>query len=147
MAPEETSTPEPAEPSPGSGSPAELADGVTAAVEWISSDVAIVTVTGEVDMLTAPRLQRDLDAALDKHPAMLVVDLTDVSFLGSAGLAALIALEQRSGESCRLHLVAPSAATRRPIQVTGLETTLAVFSTRDAALTDHRYQQRRLRYQ
>src|SRR3954451_6271827 len=53
-------------------------------------DATVVHVVGEIDTLTAPVLR----AQLDEHiPAvsLLVLDLSDVTFLGSAGLAVLVA--------------------------------------------------------
>jgi anti-sigma B factor antagonist len=105
-----------------------------ASVEWVSSDVAVVAVSGEIDMLTVPAMTREIDAALNKRPAVLVVDLTGVSFFASAGLNALVVAEQQTGESCSLRVVAASSATRRPLSLMGLDQALAVFSTRDEAL-------------
>ena len=46
--------------------------------------LAVVSVSGSVDMLTAPGLSEAIEAALAKNPKGLIVDLTKVEFLGSA---------------------------------------------------------------
>ncbi len=72
---------QPAEPRPGS---------LTLDTHWPASDVAVLGVGGEVDMRTAPALEQALDELLDRAPRTVVVDLTEVGFLGSAGLAVLV---------------------------------------------------------
>jgi hypothetical protein len=49
--------------------------------------VVVAHVAGEVDMLTGPSLQWHLDKALATQPERLIVALSEVSFLGAAGLA------------------------------------------------------------
>jgi anti-anti-sigma factor len=54
---------------------------------------AVVTVRGEVDQLSAPRLREMLSARLRGTLDTLVIDLSGVEFLGTAGLSALIAAD------------------------------------------------------
>jgi anti-sigma B factor antagonist len=77
--------------------------------------VCVLTVSGEVDLTSGPRLRAALDDVLDypgdddpggPPPTGVVVDLTGVSFLGSAGLAVLVdAHEQASQRGIRLKIV------------------------------------------
>ncbi|HZS21924.1 MAG TPA: STAS domain-containing protein, partial [Pseudonocardiaceae bacterium] len=53
----------------------------------------VVTVTGEIDALTAPKLGALMTAQL-AATSMLVIDLARVRFLGSAGLSALFAANE-----------------------------------------------------
>lgn len=57
--------------------------------EWVGR-VAVLSVSGVVDMLTAPQLEEAITTSLGKTPAALVVDLTDVEFLASAGMGVLV---------------------------------------------------------
>lgn len=50
----------------------------------------VLHVSGEVDMVTSSMLQTSIEQSLDAEPQLLVVDLEDVGFLGTSGLAALI---------------------------------------------------------
>lgn len=78
-------------------------------------------VAGEVDMITGPSLQRHFDTALATRPERLIVDLSQVSFLGSTGLAVLInARTAAIQQGTTLQLRSISRATARPLQVTGL---------------------------
>lgn len=84
------------------------------------SEARVVTVTGEVDSLTAPELATYLTAQLTAA-RLIVVDLDGVQFLGSAGLAVLFeAKELASQQDCDLRLVCHSRLVNRAIEVTGL---------------------------
>lgn len=94
----------------------------------------VLEVSGEIDMLTAPRLREAVWSALDGRPGVVVVDLLEVTFLGSSGLAVLVEAQQRAVERTALRIVATGAATMRPLQITGLDRHVSVFATRSDAL-------------
>jgi anti-sigma B factor antagonist len=95
----------------------------------------VVSVTGEVDMLTAPRLASAVDTALGADDgAPVVVDLSRVSFFDSHGLTALIQ-EGPARRLARLRVVVGGAQpVIRPLQITGLDEVLPVYRTLHAAL-------------
>ncbi|GAA2358685.1 STAS domain-containing protein [Saccharopolyspora halophila] len=103
--------------------------------EW-SGRTLFVTATGEVELVNAPQLEAVLNQAIDDGPDVLVLDITAVSFLSSAGLATLARIH-RNGERAgmRFRVVANNAATLRPIQLMGLDQEIDVFSDRANALT------------
>ncbi|ONM50346.1 STAS domain-containing protein [Nocardia donostiensis] len=96
-------------------------------------DVTVLTVTGEVDLATAPALENAIDAILGAEPAGLVIDLTAVSFLASAGMAALVAAHQRAGTTS-IAVVADGPATSRQLKMTSLDRVFALHTTLDDAL-------------
>ncbi|WP_280426357.1 STAS domain-containing protein [Nocardia carnea] len=97
----------------------------------IADGTTVVTVHGEVDMASAPQLQAALeDAQRGGNP--LVVDMSEVGFLGSAGLSVLLVTTEAAG-AAGLRVVA-SDAVRRPIELTGLDKMLAVYDSLDTAL-------------
>jgi anti-sigma B factor antagonist len=58
-------------------------------------DACVVTVSGEIDTLTAPTLARCLTEQLSAA-GVVVVDLDGVEFLGSAGLSVLFEANERA---------------------------------------------------
>lgn len=96
----------------------------------------VVEVAGELDMLTAPRLLATLHAVLRERSPVVVVDLTGIEFMGSAGLAVLVEAHQHAGAHTSLRIVAPGRATLLPIQVTGLDSTLNLYPSRPDALAE-----------
>ncbi|WP_290055451.1 STAS domain-containing protein [Amycolatopsis solani] len=94
----------------------------------------VVEVAGDVDTTTAPTLVRAADEELAAQPPVLVVDLTRVEFLASPGLTALLTIHRNAAAGTSVRIVASGRATLRPIQLTGLEDSLSLFPTREAAL-------------
>jgi anti-anti-sigma factor len=97
-------------------------------------EAVVVEVAGDVDTTTAPALVQAADEALAEQPSVLVVDLSRVEFLASPGLTALLTIHRNAGTGTAVRIVASGRATLRPIQLTGLEDSLSLFPTRDAAL-------------
>lgn len=101
----------------------------------------VVTVAGEVDMFTAPRLEEAVGGSLaDPGVDLTVVDLTHVEFLDDAGLSALVAAHRaalRQDEPLRI-VVDHNRPVVRPLQVTGLERVLALYYDVAEALGDPR---------
>jgi anti-anti-sigma factor len=93
----------------------------------------VLHVEGEVDLVTAPELTR---AALDQvrqAPEVLILDLADIGFLGSAGLTALLGLRDAARPRTVLRVV-PGPLVRRVVQLSGLEDVLDLHVTvEDAA--------------
>ena len=86
-----------------------------------------LSVSGEVDSSTAPRVRAAVDTAFAQRVAALTVDLDGVTFLDSAGLCVLAGAHRRAAESgVRLRVLASSRAVVRPLQITGLYDLLAV---------------------
>lgn len=86
---------------------------------------AIVTVSGELDLSTAPELSRSLTEILDQHPDDLTVDLANLRFIDSSGLA-LLAYTSKSlrGHNGTLHLVGATPPVRRVLEIVGLDALL-----------------------
>jgi len=91
-------------------------------------DVLILTVEGDVDGLTAPRLAAAISGAyrvLAGRP--LVLDLSNVQFLGSTGLRTL--RESAQGPGPLRIVVDQQRPVIRPIEIVGLDQILALYHT------------------
>ncbi|TDV55021.1 STAS domain-containing protein [Actinophytocola oryzae] len=103
------------------------------ALLWVTRTVenhsVVVRASGELDMLTAPRLSTQLDfaEAVVVPPAPVVLDLTGLTFLGSAGLSVLLNHDKRcKSRGSRLEIVPGGTAVTRPLTVTALDQVLTV---------------------
>jgi anti-anti-sigma factor len=119
--------------------PPSVADGAESL--WIDRRMenyaVIVRVAGEVDLMTAPAVDKQLRAAeaLVVSPAPVVLDLTATEFFGSAGLALLVEHASRCADlRSRLCVVADHRAVLRPMVLTGLDRVVEVVPTVDRAL-------------
>jgi anti-sigma B factor antagonist len=91
--------------------------------------VPVLRVSGEIDMRTAPALRLEVEQAIARRP-MLILDLTGVEFLASAGLSILIELARRAPETgLRWGAVATGRAVLRPLEAVGLLTVIPVYPT------------------
>jgi anti-sigma B factor antagonist len=88
-----------------------------------------MSVTGELDLYTAPRLHAELAAALDgAGPLRLVVDMSGVGFCDSTGMNVLLAAQRRARElGGDVQLAGPRPAVKKILHVTGLETVFTVL--------------------
>ncbi|MGV9408290.1 STAS domain-containing protein [Nocardia sp. NPDC003693] len=92
----------------------------------------VLVVHGEIDGYTVPALQRALARADCARPARLLVDLTGVSHIGSAGVRALLDAHASAPET--LFAVIATDAGARVLRVAGLDTLIAVYPYRALAL-------------
>ncbi len=98
--------------------------------------VVVLHVSGELDTSSADALAKPLADTLVEGVRAVVVDLTDVRFLGSAGLESLVTGSKRAAAlDVPLLLVAAGRPVLRPIEATGLASVFTVVATVDEALT------------
>lgn len=95
----------------------------------------VLAVAGEVDMLTAAQLEQTIRTELAGRPQTLVVDLSKVEFLASAGMNVLLSTRE-AADTTRFRVVATGNVTLRPLRIAGLTEYIAVFESLDAALID-----------
>ncbi|MDQ1361712.1 MAG: anti-sigma factor antagonist [Acidimicrobiaceae bacterium] len=78
-----------------------------------STHPSTVTVAGEVDLVTAPRLRQALVEILEAGEADAVVDLSAVEFIDASGIGVLVwAAHEANDRGGRLTLRQPSPAVR-----------------------------------
>lgn len=105
--------------------------------------VAVLAVSGEIDLATIPAFEAAIAEALNQRPTALIVDLSAVDFLASAGLQALVATHENVSGEAGFAVVADGPATSRPIELTGLAQILSLHASLDdakAAVTGSRPQ-------
>lgn len=96
---------------------------------------AVVTLSGELDAHTAARLRTLLAEQLLAGPGNLVLDMSGLSFIDSAGLASLIAADKGTRRAgMRLVLAAPQPPVRKVLALTGIDAVLSTADSVDAAL-------------
>jgi anti-sigma B factor antagonist len=100
------------------------------------ADCAVLRVTGEVDVYTAPQVrERVIKLAADgvRH---VIADLREVSFLDSTGLGALVgSLKRLREQDGSLRLVASQGRITQLLRLTQLDTVFAVHQSVPEAIT------------
>jgi anti-sigma B factor antagonist len=92
--------------------------------------VHVLPGSAELDLATADSLVAQGDAALDRHPRLLLLDLAGLSFADACGLSALVRIANRAeAAGCLYGLIAPQALVARLLRITLLDRRLPVFAT------------------
>jgi anti-sigma B factor antagonist len=95
---------------------------------------ATVTLAGELDIATVPRVEEAIEATLTGEVQTLTIDLSGLGFVDSSGLRLFIVLDQRAAEQgWELRLMRPDAQVLTVFQVSGVEENLPFVE--DASVT------------
>lgn len=100
--------------------------------DWIGRTV-VIAVSGVIDMLTSPQLEASIGTCLGKNPAAVIVDLSDVDFLASAGMGVLVVARDRTWGTAGFAVVANGPATSRPLRLVGLADVIGMYPTLEEA--------------
>jgi anti-sigma B factor antagonist len=103
--------------------------------EAVDDTTHVVSVRGEIDAATAPRLGSRLFGLADEGKTGVVVDLSEVTFMDSTGIGVLLnALNHFATRHAQMVLVCPSERVLRPLEITGVARHLTIFDSREKAL-------------
>jgi anti-sigma B factor antagonist len=99
----------------------EIADGTLVVRNHENGEVRVVVLSGELDLANATTAEGALDAALADPNGGLVIDLRELEFIDSTGIALLVSMLNRDAGSGRVRFV-PSdfPAVTRVLELTGL---------------------------
>jgi anti-anti-sigma factor len=98
---------------------------------------AVVTVEGELDVATAPRLRAEVAALVLKPGQVLVVDLAGVTFCDSSGISALIAARNvAEAAGAAVALAALPARLSRTFGLIGLAGFFPTYPSAEDAFRD-----------
>jgi len=97
--------------------------------------IAVIRLTGEVDVYTSPRVRSAMLEQLDGGCKYLVIDLASVDYLDSSGLGILVAGLKRARENGgEVYLVSPKPRIQHVLEVTGLHKVFTVKESVDEAV-------------
>ncbi|ASR37411.1 hypothetical protein BAY61_23100 [Prauserella marina] len=103
-------------------------------IEPRSAGLVVTRVAGEVDIVAAPTLHECVDAQFGGVRS-LVLDLTETTFFGAAGLAVLVDLSDKARQHRVQWAVVGRHPVLRPLRATGLDQLLPVYSRVPDAIT------------
>ena len=95
----------------------------------------VLPLKGEIDLHVSPTVTASLNQMMEKKPERLVVDLSDVSYIDSAGLAALIeAMQKVEAYGGKFVLSGLQETVRSIFEISRLDQVFQIFPDTDAAL-------------
>ncbi|GAA2293826.1 STAS domain-containing protein [Streptomyces atrovirens] len=98
-------------------------------------DVALLTVEGYLDVDTATEFQHHLANQLHHGRRHFLLDLSAVPFMDSSGMNIILRVYQEARElPGSVHIISPTSAVRRILDLTGVSITVPVSESLDEAL-------------
>ena len=102
----------------------------------VDPDILLVAIAGDLDVLTVAQTTTFLAQAAALTPRHLILDMSEVTFLTSAGIALLMAASE-NGTYGRLHLIGvlDNRSVQRPLALVGMLDLFDIAPDLDALLT------------
>ena len=95
---------------------------------------SIVVFTGEIDLESSPAARETLLKCVE-HTSNVIVDLSEVSYIDSSGVASLVeALQAAKKKGCQFALAAVSEPTRRVLELARLDKVFTLYDSVELAL-------------
>ncbi|MDT0386497.1 MULTISPECIES: STAS domain-containing protein [Streptomyces] len=104
-------------------------------VELPREDVALITVAGYLDVDTATEFQAHLANQLHHGRRHFLLDLSAVPFMDSSGMNIILRVYQETrGDAGSVHVIQPTPAVRRILDLTGVSITVPISESVEEAL-------------
>ena len=101
----------------------------------VDDDTHVVSVTGEIDLFTAPEFKQRMSAPIDEGRSNLIVDLSRTTFIDSSSLGVLIGAQRRLKQANgSLVVVCDNEAIVKTFKITGLDGVFTLVPSLDDAL-------------
>lgn len=98
-------------------------------------DVQIVGVEGKLDTQTSPEAHEQLTSLIEKGALKVLVDLSDLTYISSAGLRILLAVsKQLDGMGGNVRVCGLNGVVEEVFRISGFNSIIVVFATRQDAL-------------
>ena len=97
--------------------------------------VPVLRACGEIDVASAPEFHASLGELIGREVAVVIVDLSEVTFIDSTGLGVLVGAEKEiRGAGRDLRVVVTRPQIRRVLELTGLDEVFTVMSSTKEAV-------------
>lgn len=101
----------------------------------IDGKVASITLSGELDSHAAHRFNGVISDVAAREPERLVLLMSDLSYMSSAGLRCLVFAHQKLGRGVEIVLVGAQPAVAETISLTGFDQSVTMQDMQDTAGT------------
>src|SRR3954464_7464526 len=103
--------------------------------EQLDPNTRVISVSGEIHVTTAPEFSQRLNDAIAAGTTGVVIDMSGVEFIASPGLSVLLnGLRRVPRADGRLSLVVSNPTVLRLFEITRLDSTFDIQSSREAAI-------------
>jgi anti-sigma B factor antagonist len=102
----------------------------------VGADTQVVSVTGEIDLFTAPDFKQHISKPIEAGTSRVIVDLSATTFIDSSSLGVLIGahrqLKLRGGS---LTIVSSNDSIAKTFRITGLDGVFTLVASLEDALS------------
>ena len=103
--------------------------------EQLSDDAYVISLSGEVDLYTAPEFKQQLLEVIAQGGKDVIVDFSSTTFIDSTTLGVLVGgVKRLRANDGRLSLVCSDRNITKIFEITGLDRVFTIHESRDAAL-------------
>jgi anti-sigma B factor antagonist len=104
--------------------------------EQLSPEAYVISLSGEVDLYTAPEFKQQLLDVIGQGGKEVVVDFTNTTFIDSTTLGVLVGgVKRLRTNDGRLSLVCSDRNITKIFEITGLDKVFEIYATRDDAIS------------
>ena len=103
------------------------------ATSEVTNGIARVTVNGELDASSAPEFKAAIEKAATEKPRKLVLMLSGLEYMASAGLRVLIFAKQKLGLGTTIYVVGAQPSIVETLEMTGFHHSVVMMPEYDAA--------------
>jgi anti-sigma B factor antagonist len=100
----------------------------------LDDHTSVISIEGDLDLSTAPRLKWMLLDSLEAGHSQLVVDLSQTTFMDSTALGVLIGVNRNLDVGSRLAIVCARANLLKIFELSGMDGAFAIFPALEDAL-------------
>ena len=103
--------------------------------EQVGDGLYVISLSGEVDLYTAPEFKQELLDAIGKGAKEVVVDFSNTTFIDSTTLGVLVGgVKRLRTNDGQLSLVCSDRNITKIFEITGLDRVFTIYPTRDEAV-------------
>lgn len=105
--------------------------------ETTGNGIAKITLSGELDAGTASQFQKAVEKAAQENAKRLVLIVTDLEYIASAGLRVLVFAKQKMGSQVDVYVVGAQEQVMDTIRKTGLHNSVISLEQYDSSVIEN----------
>ena len=110
--------------------------GLDISFEMLDKNIARITLAGELDASTASAFQKEVEKAAQQKARRLVLMVTDLEYIASAGLRVLVFAKQKMGAGVDVYVIGAQEQVTDTLKKTGLHNSVITLPEYNAAVVE-----------